>query len=66
MNQTLFVEKLSIVNDSHNIKIIKYDAQKLQTVMTGGIEKINPQGWIWMGAKWVTDILPMLTFLSKY
>ena len=66
MNQTLFVEKLSIVNDSHNITIIKYDAQKLQTVMTGGIEKINPQGWIWMGAKWVTDILPMLTFLSKY
>ena len=34
--------------------------------MTGGIEEINPQGWIYMVDTWVTDIISMLTFLTRY
>ena len=65
LDQILVVVKLSIFNEIQNIRHIIYDAQKLKTVMTGVIGDINSQGWIWMGAKWVTDILSVLTLLVK-
>ena len=56
--QIFFMEKLAIVNESHNIINIIYDAQSLQTVVTGGIEWINPQYCICMGATGVMYVLP--------
>ena len=32
--------------------------------MNGVIGEINYQGFTWMGDKWVTDVLSMITFLD--
>ena len=34
--------------------------------MTDGIQLINYQYWIWMGAAWAMNILSMLTLIDKH
>ena len=56
LDQIIVMVKLAIVKEIHNIRNIIYDIQSLQTVMNGGTEEINYQGWIYMGVTGVKYI----------
>ena len=43
-----------------------FNLQSWQTVMDVEIGEINSQGWIWLVAKGVTDILFVLAFPSNF
>ena len=65
LNQIIFVEKSSIEIESFDtINIINY-VQSGQNIMHVVIGEINPLGWIWIMATWVTYIQFMFAFLAN-